>query len=152
MKKPPLTLHLKYAPATQGKGRRLLTRIYLEKQDSSEVALNKQVAKVAPAPKGTTFSIPFIINKRKGEGATIRLRTKEDDLIAEGGSKGNRPTARAIKMANALMVERLLTTGKFGSATALAKKLGVSQPHLTGMLNMLNMEPAEMERILFETC
>lgn len=107
---------------------------------------------VVKSPKGTTFPIPFIINKRKGEEATIRLRTKEDDMIAEVGNKRYRPTARAIKMANALMVERLLTTGKFGSATALAKKLGVSHTHLTGMLNMLNMEPAEMERILFETC
>lgn len=66
----------------------MLTRIYLEKEN--ELALNKQVGKVVHAPEGTTFSIPFIINKRKGEESTIRLRAKEDDLIAEGSSKDSR--------------------------------------------------------------
>ena len=32
-----------------------------------------------------------------------------------------------------------------------AEMLGVSQPTVTGMLNMLNLPPDEIERILFET-
>lgn len=61
------------------------------------------------------------------------------------------PTKRAIRMANAIMLERLLVTGKYGSATHLAKLIGVSQPHVTQLLNMLNLSPAEIEAILFET-
>lgn len=53
-------------------------------------------------------------------------------------------------MANAILIEQYLTTGKFGSATEFARRLGGSQPHITGMLNMLNLPPQEIERILFE--
>lgn len=54
-------------------------------------------------------------------------------------------------MANAIMLERLLVTGKYGSATNMARLIGVSQPLVTQMLNMLNVDPEEIERILFET-
>lgn len=151
MDKAPITLHLDYAPQKPGKGRSMLTRIYLNREAGKDLPLHKQPGKVERPGNGTTFSLPFIIENRKGAEAVVRLRTREDDIIAGAGGRRRVPTARAVKMANAIMVERLLTTGKFGSATALAKKLGVSQPHLTGMLNMLNMDPEEIERILFET-
>ena len=150
MDKPPVTLHLNYKPAAPGKGRNILTRIYLEK-DGKPLALCEQPAAVDKPKDGATFSLPFIMEYDRTGSKIMRLRTKEDDLIEHTRTRSSVPSARAIRMANAIMVERLLTTGKFGSATALAKRLGVSQPHLTTMLNMLNLPPEEIEQILFET-
>ncbi len=54
-------------------------------------------------------------------------------------------------MANALMLERILGTGQFKSPAALAAKLGISRSVVSELLGMLNLPPAEIERILFET-
>ena len=148
MNRPPL--HVPYNPkASKRKPRRCLTRIFL-KDSGRPLALSEKPATIAPSAEGTSFSLPFIFEQKGGEKKTLRMRTQEDEAIAKVRRKSATPTCRAIKMANALTLETLLTTGKFGSATSLAKRLGVSQPHITGMLNMLNLPPAEIERILFE--
>ncbi len=50
-----------------------------------------------------------------------------------------------------LMLERILGIGQFKSPAALAAKLGISRSVVSELLGMLNLPPAEIERILFET-
>ncbi len=64
--------------------------------------------------------------------------------------EGQRPTRRAIRMANAIMMERILTSARFSSAREFSEALGVSQPVVSNALKMLNLPPDEIERILFE--
>ncbi len=54
-------------------------------------------------------------------------------------------------MANAILLERILGTGKFKSPAALAAMLGISRSVVSELLGMLNLPVAEIERILFET-
>ncbi len=68
-------------------------------------------------------------------------RHDSQNLIEHTRTSSSAPSARAIRMASTIMVERLLTTGKFGGATALAKQIGASQPHLTSLLNMFDLPP-----------
>jgi len=113
-----------------------------------ELPLHERPA-ATEVPQGCDFSIPYIID-RSSVTPVLRLRTQEDDLVDAVCQCNKFPTKRAIRMANAIMLERLLVTGKYGSATHLAKLIGVSQPHVTQMLNLLNLPPAEIEAILFE--
>ncbi len=53
-------------------------------------------------------------------------------------------------MTNAIMMERILTSGRFSSAREFSEALGVSQPVVSNALKMLNLPPDEIERILFE--
>ncbi len=112
--------------------------------------LNEQLADVE-VPPGFDFSIP-ITRERNAENCIIlRVRTKEDDLIESAAGEGKRPTARAVRMANAIQMERILTSGKFSSANQFAMALGVSQTLVCNTLKMLDLPPAEIEKILFET-
>lgn len=114
-----------------------------------ELPLHDRPAAV-DVPQGSDFSIPYIIDHSSAT-PVLRLRTAEDDLVNAVCQCNKFPTKRAIRMANAIMLERLLVTGKYGSATNLAKLIGVSQPHVTQMLNLLNLPPSEIEHVLFET-
>lgn len=114
-----------------------------------ELPLHDRPAAV-DVPQGCDFSIPYIID-HSTVTPVLRLRTEEDDLVDAVCQCDTFPTKRAIRMANAIMLERLLVTGKYGSATNMARLIGVSQPHVTQLLNMLNLPPAEIEAILFET-
>ncbi|MBQ8900591.1 MAG: hypothetical protein IJY72_06530, partial [Akkermansia sp.] len=114
-----------------------------------ELPLHDRPAAV-DVPQGCDFSIPYIID-HSSVVPMLRLRTAEDDLVDAVCQCDKFPTKRAIRMANAIMLERLLVTGKYGSATNMARLIGVSQPHVTQLLNMLNLPPAEIEAILFET-
>ena len=116
---------------------------------SGELPLHDRPAAV-DVPQGCDFSIPYIID-HSTVTPVLRLRTAEDDLVDAVCQCDKFPTKRAIRMANAIMLERLLVTGKYGSATNMARLIGVSQPHVTQLLNMLNLPPAEIEAILFET-
>ncbi len=110
-------------------------------------ALRNAIAPVCEVPN-CDFSIPIIRERYGRTTLSMRVRTQEDEMLSNAAGPGRRPTARAIRMANAIQMERLLTTGKFGSASQLSRMIGVSQPHIT---NMLNLPPDEIERILFET-
>ena len=59
-------------------------------------------------------------------------------------------TSRAIRMANALMLEQLLGTGQFASDSELARCIGIQKHLLSDLLALLNMPVAEIERWLFE--
>ena len=54
-------------------------------------------------------------------------------------------------MANALMLEQLLGTGQFASASELARCIGVQKHLLIDLLALLNMPVKEIEKCLFET-
>ena len=77
--------------------------------------------------------------------------TKADELAEQALPAGNRPTSRAIRMANALMLEQLLGTGQFASASELARCIGVQKHLLSDLLALLNMPVPEIEKWLFET-
>ncbi len=87
---------------------------------------------------------------RAADGAAARQRTVGDELAAGAAPC---PTTRAIRMANALMLERILGTGQFKSPAALAAKLGISRSVVSELLRMQNLPPAgiEMTKVLFET-
>ncbi len=86
--------------------------------------------------------------RRVADGAAARQRTVGDDLAAGAAQC---PTTQTIRMANALMLERILGTGQFRVPAALAAKLGISRSVVSELLNMLNLPVAEIERTLFET-
>ena len=54
-------------------------------------------------------------------------------------------------MANALMLEQLLGTGQFASASDLARSIGMRKHLLSDLLTLLNMPVKEIERWIFET-
>lgn len=128
-----------------------LRRTRKEPEPQVQFELPNIYAKSAPGmvvPQANCdFSIPIIFERDADNVRIVRLRTKMDDHIAQRKTM-RVPTNRAIKMANAIILEEYLTTGRYGSATECAQKLGVSQPTITGMLNL---PPDEIERILFET-
>ncbi len=112
--------------------------------------LNRPVS--IPTTKGCHLSIPIrITTADQGSMKKIRRRTVGDELADRVAQTRKCPTLRAIRMANALMLERILGTGQFRSPAALAGKLGINRTVISDLLKMLNLPPEEIERILFET-
>ncbi len=118
--------------------------LWADKHNQSEQLADVEV------PDGFDFSIPIIRERDKENCISLRVRTREDDLIESAAGEGQRPTRRAIRMANDIMMERILTSGRFSSACEFAEALGVSQPVVSNALKMQNLPPDEIERILFE--
>lgn len=105
-----------------------------------------------PVSPGWDFSLPIrLAPGSRGSLKRLRLRTLGDEL-ADAVSQKPRPTTRAIRMANALMLERILGSGQFRSPAALASRLGISRSVISDLLAMLNLPPSEIEHVLFETC
>lgn len=105
-----------------------------------------------PAASSYHVSVPITIKTRDcGSQQFIRHRTKADELAAQALPVGNSPTSRTIRMANALMLEQLLGTGQFASASELARCIGIQKHLLRDLLALLNMPVKEIERWLFET-
>jgi len=50
------------------------------------------------------------------------------------------------------MLEQLLGSGQFASASELARCIGIQKHLLSDLLSLLNMPVAEIEKWLFETC
>lgn len=65
--------------------------------------------------------------------------------------KGKRPTKRAIALANALKLEQMLMDGTFHSLAEARNKLGITKGISDRLFKLLDLPPAEMEKILFET-
>lgn len=65
--------------------------------------------------------------------------------------KGNRPTKRAIRMANALVLEQKLHAGEFRSLTDVCDTFGITRMVLSKTLDMLDHTPEEISSILRET-
>ncbi len=64
---------------------------------------------------------------------------------------GNRPTKRAIRMANALVLEQKLHAGAFRSLTDVCDTFGITRMVLSKTLDMLDHTPEEISSILRET-
>ncbi len=101
-------------------------------------------------PEGVTKVSPITIYQNNRGGKAIRARRVGDELANQALSRGQRPTRRAIKMANALRVERLLETGRYKSVRELAMRTGISRNTLGELLEMLNQGVKEIEKVLFE--
>lgn len=102
--------------------------------------------------KGWDASVPLRISTgSRGSLKFIRSRTFGDELADKAAAMGAQPTMRAIRMANAILLEQVLGTGQFRSPAELAKCIGVSRKLISDLLAMLNQSPAEIEKILFET-
>lgn len=65
--------------------------------------------------------------------------------------KGQRPTKRAQRLANALWLEGKLLTGVYLSLRDARHALGLSKGITDHMFKLLQLPPDEMERILEET-
>ena len=65
--------------------------------------------------------------------------------------KGSRPTKRAIRMANALVLEQKLHSGAFRSLTDVCDTFGITRMVLSKTLDMLDHTPEEIVAILRET-
>ena len=65
--------------------------------------------------------------------------------------KGQRPTKKALALANALMLERKLMDGTYRSLAEARRKLGFTRSIQDRLFRLLELPPEEMERILFET-
>lgn len=66
--------------------------------------------------------------------------------------KGNRPTKRAIRMANALVLEQKLHSGELRSLADIRMTYGITCMVLSKTLDMLDHTPEEISAILRETC
>ena len=64
---------------------------------------------------------------------------------------GNRPTKRAIRMANALVLEQKLHAGEFRSLTDVCDTFGITRMVLSKTLDMLDHTPEEISSFLRET-
>ena len=64
---------------------------------------------------------------------------------------GNRPTKRAIRMANALVLEQKLHAGEFRSLTDVCDTFGITRMVLSKTLDMLDHTQEEISSILRET-
>ena len=63
---------------------------------------------------------------------------------------GNRPTKRAIRMANALVLEQKLHAGVFRSLADIRMTYGITRMVLAKTLDMLDHTPEEIASILRE--
>ena len=106
----------------------------------------------APQSNGTpqTYTFPVVIEFDSNRRKTVRQRNRGDDIAAKALKKGERPTRDAIRMANALYIEKLLESGKFKSIRVLARKTGISYDVIYKLLHMLNRSNADIEAQLFE--
>ena len=65
--------------------------------------------------------------------------------------KGNSPTKRANRMANALVLEQMLHAGQFRSLADIRMTFGITRMVLSKTLDMLDHTPEEISTILRET-
>ena len=61
------------------------------------------------------------------------------------------PAAESSAWPTSLMLEQLLGTGQFASASELARCIGIQKHLLSALLALLNMPVPEIEKWLFET-
>lgn len=77
-----------------------------------------------------------------------RYRLTAEPPIDTPAGKGQRPTSRAVRMANALVLEHLLHEGVFQNLGDAMAQLGISRGIVQRLLQMLNQPPAKMVEIL----
>lgn len=101
-----------------------------------------------PSP-GFDVSVPFLMSTASsGSRRELRVRTALDDEAAR--QLAPIPTTCAIRMANALMIDRILRSGAFKNVSQFAQAIGVSKSMVGDLLTLLDQPPTEIERQLFE--
>ncbi len=105
----------------------------------------------APTTAGFNLTVPIHFGTdTQGSLKKIRRKTIADVTEERVIEAHDSPSTRAIRMANALMLERILGSGLFCSAADMANQVGVNRSVLCDMLKMLDLPPDEIERLLFE--
>lgn len=100
------------------------------------------------SPLGEPWSFPAL----QGDKPTVLLEMPElKPVVPAGRPCGERPTMRAITMANAMKLEQLLLSGSFASIRAMARALHLPHYILYRRLHLLNQMPERIEKQLFET-
>ena len=94
-------------------------------------------------------TIPLIL-KRNNKTARVFAPVPPPEEMNPLG-KGQRPTKKALALANALMLERKLMDGTYRSLAEARRKLGFTRSIQDRLFRLLALPPEEMERILFET-
>lgn len=98
--------------------------------------------------KGRTSSIAMT-RAVMGDGRMHFVERDPD--MPEPLKKGQRPTKRAIRLANAIMLEKKLAAMGTRSLRQASEQLGVSTGVLRRVLRMLALTPEEMQREIFAT-
>ncbi len=105
----------------------------------------------APTTAGFNLTVPIHFGTdNQGTLKKIRRKTIADVTEERVFEAHDSPSTRAIRMANALMLERILGSGLFRSAADMANQVGINRSVLCDMLKMLDLPPDEIERLLFE--
>lgn len=94
-----------------------------------------------------TMSFSLGVNAKGGK----ELRPCAPGVQSPILKKGHRPSKRAVHLANALMVERMLHDATFPSVEAAMRALGITRMMRTRLFRALDMSPEEMARVLAET-
>lgn len=85
------------------------------------------------------------------DSKTRKVFVPVDEAVERALPKGKRPSKRAIRVANALMLENMLMRGVFPSVEAAMAALGITRFMRTHYFRVLQMPPDEMARVLAET-
>ena len=141
MKKAPICISLAYKPSG----------FYTPSKQKLVEYTNLDTPCEIKTTPGWDISVPVQMStSSRGTLREIRRKTVGDSLANQLAQKPQ-PTMRAIRMANAIMLEKLLGTGQYKSPAALAAKIGVNRSLLSELLALLNQPPEDIERQLFET-
>lgn len=84
------------------------------------------------------------------DSKTRRVLVPVDESLEAALPKGKRPSKRAVRLANALLLESLLMQGVFPSVEAAMTALGITRGMRTPFFRVLDLPPDEMARILDE--
>lgn len=100
------------------------------------------------SPLGEAWSFPAL----QGDKATVQLDMPELRPVEPVGRPcGERPTMRAICMANAMKLEQWLLSGCFAGVKDMAMRLHIKPYILYRRLALLNHPPDTIEKLLFQT-
>lgn len=85
------------------------------------------------------------------DSKTRKVFAPVDAALERALPKGKRPTKRAVRLANALLLEDMLMRGVFPSVEAAMERFGITRFMRTHYFRVLQTPPEEMARVLAET-
>lgn len=85
------------------------------------------------------------------DSKTRRVLVPVDESLEAALPKGKRPSKRAVRLANALLLESLLMQGVFSGVEEAMDALGLTRFMRTHYFRVLDLPPDEMARVLAET-
>ncbi len=117
--------------------------------EAIEMAVASNLASLAGNPammRVLQERLPQLAHRRNSKSRLVLTQPKPPSQ-----KKGNRPTKRAILMANAFVLEQMLHAGQFRSLTDVCDTFGITRMVLSKTLDMLDHTPEEISAILRET-